>query len=103
MSYEMLVGLNLKDEKVYQDYRNAMRPLLETYGGGFRYDFKVEKVLKSEVDHPINRVFVIYFRDQKASENFFSNPEYLKIKKTYFEVSVLNTVRIADYSRGEKS
>ena len=101
MAYEMLVGLNLKDEKVYQDYRNAMRPLLEKYGGGFRYDFKIDKVLKSEVDHPINRVFVIYFRDENASKDFFSNPDYLVVKKTYFEASVLNTAIISNYSRGE--
>lgn len=97
--FERLVGLNLKDEKGYQDYRNAMRPLLEEHGGGFRYDFKIEKVLKSEVDHPINRVFIIYFKNKDFSDKFFSNPEYIKIKKEYFETSVLDTAVISQYER----
>lgn len=99
MSYEMLVGLNLKDENLYQDYRDAMKPLLEKYGGGFRYDFKIDKVLKSEVSHKINRVFVIFFKSQKESENFFSNPKYLEIKKKYFESSVIDTAIISSYER----
>ena len=45
---ELLVGLNVNDEEIYQDYRKAMYPLLEKIGGGFRYDFVVAKALKSQ-------------------------------------------------------
>ena len=45
MSYEMLIGLNVLDDQKYQAYRKEMKPILSTYGGGFRCDFKVSEVL----------------------------------------------------------
>ncbi len=97
MNYELLVGLKVKDPQIYQQYREAMRPLLESYGGGFRYDFEVNKVLKGD-DAEINRVFVIYFRSKAAMDEFFSHPDYLEIKKKFFSVSVAKTTIISEYS-----
>jgi uncharacterized protein (DUF1330 family) len=97
MSYEMVVGLDVINDEVYQDYRNAMKPLLEDHGGGFRYDFKIADVLKNEEGRNINRVFTIHFRDKNAMESFFSNEEYLKIKSQYFEKSVAATTIISEY------
>ena len=57
----MVVGLQVTDDDVYTQYREAMKPLLEQAEGGFRYDFKVSEVLKSEEGLPVNRVFAIYF------------------------------------------
>jgi uncharacterized protein (DUF1330 family) len=54
MSYEMLVGLNVLDDHMYQEYRNAMKPILAAYGGRFSYDFKVSEVLLSETSREIN-------------------------------------------------
>jgi len=94
---EMLIGLNVKDENLYRDYRNAMSPLLEKIGGGFKYDFVVAKTLISPVSHDINRVFTIYFPDTEAKSSFFNNQEYKKIKEKYFDSSVSETVCIAEY------
>ena len=94
---EMLVGLNIKDEKLYQDYRNAMSPLLERIGGGFRYDFTVAKTLRSQAPHAINRVFTIYFPSAEAKSSFFDNPEYKSIRERYLEKSVADAVYIAEY------
>lgn len=99
--YEMLVGLNIKDSEVYTQYRAAMKPLLESYGGGFRYDFEIQKTLKSSSDKPINRVFTIYFKDKEAREQFFANPKYLEIKKEFFEKSVQDTTIISEYYTGK--
>lgn len=99
MSYEMVVGLKVKDDQEYSNYREAMKPLLEIAEGGFRYDFKVSQVLKNDGKRPINRVFVIYFGDKNMMESFFSNPEYLKIKKKYFETSVEATTIISEYGQ----
>jgi len=44
MSYEMMVGLEVKDDTKYSDYRKAMTPLLETFEGGFRYDFRFQRL-----------------------------------------------------------
>lgn len=99
MAHEMIVGLQIKDSATYQQYREAMKPLLEQYGGGFRYDFKIQETLKSASPKPINRVFAIYFKDVASMEEFFSHPEYLKIKEEYFEKSVDATTIISSYER----
>ena len=99
MAYEMLVGLKVKDDEVYSQYRQAMAPILERFGGGFRYDFKISEVLKRETENEINRVFTIYFRDKASRDGFFSDPDYLKVKDRFFEPSVQTTTRIAEYER----
>ena len=45
MSYELIVGLNIISDELYSKYREAMTPILKSFGGGFRYDFKVSEVL----------------------------------------------------------
>jgi uncharacterized protein (DUF1330 family) len=97
MSYQILVGLYVTDDRLYSEYRDAMTPILESYGGGFGYDLKVSQVLKSETSEPINRVFTIVFEDRASKKDFFSDPAYLKIKNKYFEPSVSHTTLIADY------
>ena len=99
MSYEMLVGLSVLDDQMYQEYRDAMKPMLADYGGGFSYDFKVSEVLLSETSSKINRVFTINFPNNEKMEGFFSNPEYIKVKETYFEGSVGSTIIISNYEK----
>lgn len=99
MAVEMLVGLNVIDDEAYQSYRKEIAPILNSYGGGFGYDFKVAEVLKSNTDAPINRVFTIYFSDGDSMNSFFSNAEYLIIKERHFERSVTDTTIIATYER----
>ena len=97
--YEMLVGLHVIDDNVYQDYREKMTPILIEYGGGFGYDFRIADVLKSHTDNEINRVFTIYFSDKKAMQRFFSAESYRAIKTQFFESSVASTTVIAEYTR----
>ena len=99
MSYEMLVGLDVVDEQMYQKYRDAMKPILSAYGGGFCYDFRVSEILLSDTSSEINRVFTINFPDSRKMEKFFSDPEYVKIKGTYFEGSVGSTIIISSYEK----
>ena len=99
MAFEMLVGLNVTDDVQYQEYRKSMMPILKAYGGGFGYDFKVSEVLLTQTDSKINRVFTIYFPDKESMEQFFSNADYLKIKKIYFENSVSDTTIISTYDQ----
>jgi len=99
MVIEMIVGLNVVDDKAYQSYRDEMTPILKIYGGGFGYDFKVSEVLKSTTEAPINRVFTIYFSNEDSMNSFFSNVDYLKIKQRHFEKSVTDTTIIATYER----
>lgn len=97
--YEMIVGLQIKNDDVYSKYREAMTPILGLYGGGFRYDFKVSEVLKNEEGRSINRVFAIYFKDEDSMNNFFRNEDYLNVKAEFFEKSVSETTIISQYLR----
>lgn len=99
MSYEILVGLNVIDDVKYDEYREAMKPILSDHQGRFGYDFKVSDVLISEGDTDINRVFTINFINKDKMESFFSNSEYLKVKEAYFESSVGSTTIISSYEK----
>ena len=97
MPYENLVGLDVADDAVYQSYREAMLPILTRYGGGFRYDFRVSELLKSETNSEINRVFIIHFPDRAAKEAFFADADYLEARATYFEPSVATVTILSEY------
>ena len=99
MTYEMMVGLTVTDDDLYQQYRAAMAPLLAAHGGGFRCDFTVAKVLKSASEHPINRVFAIYFGSKAQMDAFFAHPDYLAIKAKFFARSVAGTTIFGGYER----
>jgi len=97
MSYEMTVGLFVADHRKYAQYRAEMAPLLEAAGGRFRFDFEVARNLKSEVDHEINRLFVIRLPDRASKERFFVDSRYLEIRARLFEKAVDRMVIIAEY------
>jgi len=97
MTQEMLVGLEVINADVYEQYREAMKPILLEHGGEFGYDFTISKVLKSQTSDSINRLFTIRFMDAKNRDAFFSNPQYLLIKQEFFSTSVASTTIISDY------
>ena len=97
--YESLVGLHVIDHDMYQQYREGMLPILTGVGGGFSYDFVIEETLRSEAEHPINRLFAIYFPDKATRDAFFLNPDYKRVRATYFEPSVKGVTIIATYDR----
>jgi uncharacterized protein (DUF1330 family) len=99
MTVERLVGLFVTDDGMYQKYREAMLPVLQTYGGGFRYDFKISDVLKSETQEPINRVFAIYFENEHSMNQFFADEKYVEIRNKYYEPSVSAATVISKYER----
>jgi uncharacterized protein (DUF1330 family) len=99
MSFENLMGLHVTDESGYQQYRAQITPILHSYGGDFRYDFRIAEVLVNGSPHPINRVFVIRFPDQATKEKFFADPAYLLARRAYFETSVAGVSVIAEFVR----
>ena len=86
MPFEMIVGLQVKNDKVYSQYRQAMAPLLSEKQGGFRYDFKVSEVLRNEEGRPINRVFAIYFASQQLCDEFFQIQSISPLKRNSFHL-----------------
>ena len=99
MTHEMLVALDVADPALYQEYRAAMRPLLEAAGGGFRYDFEIARTLKSEATHPINRVFAIHFPDAATRDRFYADPEYRRIRERLLVPAVRARTVLAEYAR----
>jgi uncharacterized protein (DUF1330 family) len=95
--YTTLVGLNVIDDQMYADYRTEMKKILEKYEGSFGFDFRVSEVMKSKVDHPINRVFTLEFVSAEKKISFFTDPGYLNVKNTYFIKSVTDTAIIAEF------
>jgi len=95
MSFERIVGLDVFDDEVYQQYRENMIPILETFGGRFGFDFKVSEVLISKTQKPINRVFTIDFPSKEMMDKFFADPAYLKVKEAYFNKSVKSATIIS--------
>ncbi|PHZ84124.1 DUF1330 domain-containing protein [Paremcibacter congregatus] len=97
MKYEMMVGLEVTDDDLYSQYRAAMMPILQRYGGGFRYDFRVSEVLKNAEGRPINRVFAIYCDSKASMDAFFADEGYLQAKQEFFAPSVGETTIISQY------
>ena len=96
-SLEMLVGLNVTNNNIYQEYRENMTPILHTYGGEFGYELMVSDVLISETEEKINRVFTIRFSTKEKMEAFFIDEAYITIKEKYFNNSVESTTIISSY------
>ncbi len=94
---ETLMGLDVSDDDGYQAYRDAMSPLLERIGGGFRYDFTIAKTLRNSAGHEINRVFIIYFPNRQARDRFFDDETYREIRGRLFETSVRGTTIIGEW------
>jgi len=96
--FEIHIGLHVTDDRHYDQYRAGMTPILETYDGYFRYDFRVNEMLKGKADDPFNRVFVISFPDETTKDAFFANEEYRAIRSAHFDRAVRSFGRIAQYS-----
>jgi uncharacterized protein (DUF1330 family) len=99
MSFERIMGLEIIDDEVYQQYRENMIPILNHFGGSFGFDFKVSDVLKSKTEDPINRVFTIDFPSRVMMDDFFSDPSYLEVKNKYFKHSVKSVTTISMHEK----
>ena len=85
--YVLLFALEVADDASYARYREAMTPILESYGGRFGVDFVVARVLLAP--HPrINRVFTMVFPDDLSRERFFADEEYRAVRARWFAPSV---------------
>ena len=99
MAFEMLVGLEVTDEAKYQQYRDQMTPLLHARGGEFRYDFRIATVLKSEANHPINRVFILAFPNRATRDEFFASEKYLAVRGAFFDSAVKGRTILSEFER----
>jgi uncharacterized protein (DUF1330 family) len=96
---EILYALNVVDADLYSRYRAGMTPLLEAHDGSFGLDLWVAEVLRAPGDKPFNRLFTIVFPSPERCEAFFSNPEYLAVRKALFEASVSAVTELGRLTR----
>ncbi|MBL8233650.1 MAG: DUF1330 domain-containing protein [Bryobacterales bacterium] len=101
MRHELLIGVDIVDQEAYAQYRAGMTPILAEYGGGFRVDCEVARVLKSEKEEPMNRVFIIGFPSREKKESFFADPRYLAVREQHFTRAVRQVTRIAEYAHDD--
>lgn len=94
---EILIGLRVIDEDTYSAYRAHMTPFLDAHGGSFGVDVRVAEVLKNPGTEPFNRLFTIRFPSISAHDAFFADPEYLAVRRKFFEPSVAHTARFGRY------
>ena len=99
MMFERIMGLDVTDDLEYQRYREAMLPILTSYGGAFGYDFKIAKVLLSKTKDNINRVFTIEFPSKEKMEAFFSNPDYVAVQNRYLKNSIKSKTIISMHEK----
>jgi uncharacterized protein (DUF1330 family) len=93
--YVMLMGLEIVDGGLYAQYRVAMRPILERFGGAFGSDFEVAKVLIGE--RRINRVFTISFPDRATRARFFADADYRAVRERFYEPAVGSATVLAEF------
>lgn len=94
---EILVGLQVDNEELYAKYRAEMTPLLEAHGGCFVVDVRVAAVLRAPGEGSFNRLFTIRFPTSLELDAFFSNPDYLAIRRRWFEPSVSSVTRLGNF------
>ena len=97
--FERIMGLHVIDDLEYQRYREAMQPILKTFGGAFGYDFKVSEVLLSKSDNEINRVFTIEFPSKQKMEEFFAFPDYVAVQNKHLTHSIASKTVISMHEK----
>lgn len=88
MPYETWMGVVITNPEIYAQYRTAIGPILASFGGRFRVDLEVTKVLQPATAPPLNRVFALEFPNREAKLKFFADPKYLETRARLFESSV---------------
>jgi uncharacterized protein (DUF1330 family) len=74
-----IVQSTINDEARYQQYRDAVIPLIEKFGG--RFVVKGGKVEALEGIHDGRRMVMFAFPSMESIHNFWNSTEYAPIKK----------------------
>lgn len=98
MRFFRLVGAEISDQQGYQEYRDRMVVLLQAIGGKFEYDFHTVSSQMSGNGQNYNRIFVLSFPSEEVMKSYFSNEEYVSIKRKYFDNAVADIASIASWN-----
>lgn len=98
MPIDRVVGVQLRDEAGYLEYRRRIAPLLASYGAHFVLDVRVSEVVRAPIEGAqFDRLFILRFPDAAAWERFFADPGYAQIRAEHYEPSVSATHRLFAY------
>ena len=75
----MIVQIKITREQGWPEYRTAVAPLAQQFGG--RYLVRGADVTVLEGSHDGRRVVVFEFPSMEAIHSFWNSPEYAEVKK----------------------
>jgi len=77
MSAYVIAQLTVTDPEGFEDYRQAVLPVVEAHGGRFLVRGSAITSLEGDPGRP--RVIVVEFPDKAAAESFYNSAEYQEI------------------------
>jgi uncharacterized protein (DUF1330 family) len=95
--YHMFVAMNVVSPEDYQNYRTAMRPILQEYNGGFLLDCEVRSLTDSFSHAHTNRAFVIYFGNESQRNQFYRDERYKQIVTDIRKDAVANRALLKEF------
>ena len=101
MAVERLIGVQVIDDREYEEYRRQLSPLLHAAGGRFVVDLRVSEVLTAPADARFNHLFVLRFPSAEAMQKLFEGDDYLAVRGAHLESSVSATTMLATYQVAE--
>lgn len=78
MAAYLVIDTVVHDREVYRQYVEAVRPIIEAYGG--EYIVSTEKILPISGGWEPKRMVILRFPDVMKLDACFSSPEYAAIK-----------------------
>jgi uncharacterized protein (DUF1330 family) len=73
----VIAAETVKDEAMFSEYRKAVLPTIEAFGGKFVVRGGNLKVMEGKWPHP--RLVILEFPSREAAEAWYKSPEYQKI------------------------
>jgi uncharacterized protein (DUF1330 family) len=86
----VIAAETVKDEAMFSEYRKAVLPIIEAFGGRFIVRGGTVKVVEGEWPHP--RLVILEFPSREAAEGWYKSPEYQKIIALRLGSTVTNLV-----------
>ncbi len=89
--------MDVRDAALYAAYREAMTPILHSFGGAFSLDIWVQEVLRAPKLAHFNRLFTISFPSEVQLDAFFADERYVAIRERLFVPAVGDYEQVARY------
>jgi len=94
MSIYLIVEVEVHNKDAYEDYKKAVKPLLETAGGEILAQDRNIEVLKGDW-HP-SRITIFKWPSKEAAEHFLASEQYQPLKKLRESLSTEKTVILVE-------